>query len=439
MAGEGAPIYLGWSCLSVGASKDMFDMLIFHEDNAIIEALPCATNVKKINLHAGGLSKLIARAVANPRSMKTSGSSKERKLEHLLSHVLGKMPFFLAQFKIGSGAIFEEYLKEYTHWTYSDPDIIWSDLSMWLSPSELVDYDIITMCKIADANRLFLRGQFALHQNRDSLNWLWTDLSHMQVDNVISMMTTTQMAMKRGIPNNAIKRMIFISAEGAYSQHVFSVPGVSVLIAGRMFSDKSLKPVVWNSGDLSRCVCGVIRQCIPRQEPQFDNSYCMVRDSNHGNALPPINMQEEEVTGEDCGMNWLAEQYRHCISPKSLSSSRAVINEAILLEGKWHSNNEIVSPRLRKQVGAMFHFRVWEDDLSNKVDTQSMRPGTTCFIMYVSLADATLYVHECDPQLVKERNNAMLSKSTSKKIVYGMIYSHRKKQLEDMKELATYI
>jgi hypothetical protein len=63
MAGSGAPSYLQASCLSIAASASRFDMLIFHEDNDRIINMPCAANVKKINVHRHGLARLITDAI----------------------------------------------------------------------------------------------------------------------------------------------------------------------------------------------------------------------------------------------------------------------------------------------------------------------------------------------------------------------------------------
>ena len=77
-------------------------MLLFHEDNSIIESLPCASNVKKINVKEGGLARLISRALTKPFAETDSSiESKEKKLISQMSTVLENIPYFLAQFKIG--------------------------------------------------------------------------------------------------------------------------------------------------------------------------------------------------------------------------------------------------------------------------------------------------------------------------------------------------
>ena len=51
--------YFRWSCLSIGGSSPLVDMLVFHENNPKVHALKCAKNVIFINLYKNGLSKLL--------------------------------------------------------------------------------------------------------------------------------------------------------------------------------------------------------------------------------------------------------------------------------------------------------------------------------------------------------------------------------------------
>lgn len=86
---------MGWSCVSIGASKKLYDMLLFHEDNNLVENLPCAENVRKINLGSNGLSRLIAGAIAGTHV------SNHELIRSLLEVVLTRMPYMLAEYKIG--------------------------------------------------------------------------------------------------------------------------------------------------------------------------------------------------------------------------------------------------------------------------------------------------------------------------------------------------
>lgn len=70
-------------------------MLIFHEDNKLLLDLPCADNVVKINVHRGGLATLIAKAVAG------KDAHIMKMIKPSLHTVLQRMPYLLAEFKIG--------------------------------------------------------------------------------------------------------------------------------------------------------------------------------------------------------------------------------------------------------------------------------------------------------------------------------------------------
>ena len=69
--------YFEWSCKSVEYSKELFDMLIFHEENAELtkkmENEVCASNVKYINLGVNGFSReIVSLIMKNDKSLKVS-------------------------------------------------------------------------------------------------------------------------------------------------------------------------------------------------------------------------------------------------------------------------------------------------------------------------------------------------------------------------------
>merc|ERR1712238_149628 len=88
------------------------------------------------------------------------------------------------EFKPALGHIFRQYLEGYTHWGYSDLDIMFGDLERWITPDELIDYDIVTY-GFGDQHRVYLRGQFTIHRNDpEKINQLWREcnyLSHMDM------------------------------------------------------------------------------------------------------------------------------------------------------------------------------------------------------------------------------------------------------------------
>lgn len=63
-------------------------------------------------------------------------------------------PYKLCDFRPAYGYIFEEYLKEYTHWGYSDIDIIFGNLSKFITEDILSKYE-----------KIFTMGHMTLYKN----------------------------------------------------------------------------------------------------------------------------------------------------------------------------------------------------------------------------------------------------------------------------------
>ena len=66
------------------------------------------------------------------------------KLIHTLSTQIINLPYILVEYKPAFGHIFAEYLKDYSHWGYSDLDVVFGDMSRWIDDDEWNDYDIVT-------------------------------------------------------------------------------------------------------------------------------------------------------------------------------------------------------------------------------------------------------------------------------------------------------
>jgi hypothetical protein len=148
--------YFEWSCRSIGYSDSFYDLLVFHEGNNKLKDISCARNVKFIDLGANGFSKII---VAQILANKTSSEAIRGDLTEMLSEIISKIPRYLIEIKPIMGSLFNDYLGSYSHWSYTDPDIIWGDLSRWIDNDDYNEFDIITLAKLNDAGRLFIRGQ----------------------------------------------------------------------------------------------------------------------------------------------------------------------------------------------------------------------------------------------------------------------------------------
>jgi len=154
--------YFEWSCRSFGYSASYFDMLVFHEDNKALSDIRCPSNVKFINLGDKGLSKLIVNEILNNR---TSEDSRAELLK-ITNEIIKRCPRYLVETKPMFGTLFQKHLTKYSHWSYTDPDIIWGNLTDWVQLSDMEQYNYISYAKNMDSGRLFLRGQVASSNKR---------------------------------------------------------------------------------------------------------------------------------------------------------------------------------------------------------------------------------------------------------------------------------
>mmetsp|Transcript_16440 Transcript_16440/g.35958 ORF Transcript_16440/g.35958 Transcript_16440/m.35958 type:complete len:327 (+) Transcript_16440:83-1063(+) len=210
--------YFEWSCKTIGASSELFDMLVFHESNKRVAELQCAPNVKMIDIGPSGLSKLIIGHIF--QGFKGEQQVKDRMTE-MLRDVLLHGPRYLVEYKPMLGSLLAQHLGEYSHWSYTDPDIIWGNLSDWVEVADLQRFSYITYAKNMDAGRLFLRGQLTLHKNEAHVNNLWRNLGYLNVALVAGRIGTAHRMVEQKKSSDEIFSKNFYSCEGWYSQLVF--------------------------------------------------------------------------------------------------------------------------------------------------------------------------------------------------------------------------
>ena len=63
------------------------------------------------------------------------------------------------ELKPAYGKIFEDFLAPYSHWGFGDSDVLYGDVSAFLTPEVLEDCDALTACRCS------ITGQFALFKN----------------------------------------------------------------------------------------------------------------------------------------------------------------------------------------------------------------------------------------------------------------------------------
>lgn len=147
--------YFEWSCRSIQSSQPLVDMIVVHESNEKIKNITCASNVHFIDLGMDGLSKVIAEHLI-PNSTQ---AATRLELQKILGVVLKHSPQYLQEIKPMIGTLFASHLEGYSHWSYTDSDIIWGNLVDWIDRRDLEIYDYLSFAKTLDAARLYLRGE----------------------------------------------------------------------------------------------------------------------------------------------------------------------------------------------------------------------------------------------------------------------------------------
>lgn len=155
------------------------------------------------------------------------------KLNSMLSRQIINLPYILVEYKPAFGHIFADYLKGYSHWGYSDLDVVFGDLNRWITDDEWNDYDIVTY-GFGDQDKLYLRGQFTFHRNDAAyINQLWRGCKYL-----------SEMDVRYAHPD----KLKFESAEGCYSQAVIKKEDVRVKYAVKAFSDVSENSPIYAHG-----------------------------------------------------------------------------------------------------------------------------------------------------------------------------------------------
>jgi len=235
------PPYFPVFARTAGGSASLVDFLIFHDGSIPAHLLPPSKssadhdpyaeeyslppNVKLIDVGGiEGMAKLFLR-VADERIKSGELEMDEERLTKLVGrHIRGK-PYVLVEFKAAYGHIFEDYLKAYTHWGYSDFDVAFGNLPRWVSPDELTDYDIVTY-GYGDQDRAYLRGQFTFHKNTAKTRQIWRGCSFLsEIDKRFARAAAGE------------EKLQFESAEGCYSHVVLHRNDLTVKYAVKALND----------------------------------------------------------------------------------------------------------------------------------------------------------------------------------------------------------
>ena len=88
------------------------------------------------------------------------------KIKLKTAYAYGRRPK-VSEYRPACGVIFEDYLKDYDFWGYSDIDVVYGDIRKFITDDMLETYDIIT------AKKKYIVGHFVIYKNCDKMNRLY--------------------------------------------------------------------------------------------------------------------------------------------------------------------------------------------------------------------------------------------------------------------------
>lgn len=107
--------------------------------------------------------------ISNVQFVKTSLPALKHKIDLMLgyhAHIIS--PYKLVDFKPTYGILFNEYIKDSEWWEYFDMDLVFGNISRFLTEDLLDSYD-----------RIFTHGHLTLYRNNELVNNLWNYKYHL--------------------------------------------------------------------------------------------------------------------------------------------------------------------------------------------------------------------------------------------------------------------
>lgn len=229
------PSYFPIFLQTARGSASIIDFLIFHngqlaplinEEESTIQGFQIPINVQFINLMSmQNFTSYFMRVIDRRMEHNHITEEEKNRLSDIMSILLQKYPYILVEYKPAMGHIFKDFIFGYSHWGYSDFDIVFGDLPRWITNEELNDWDIVTY-SYGDQDRVYLRGQFTFHKNVESINNIWRKCSHL-----------SKMDLRYKLVLSGEDKLQLVSAEGCYSSAVINTKNISVKYAVKAMSD----------------------------------------------------------------------------------------------------------------------------------------------------------------------------------------------------------
>jgi len=219
---EHIPSYLNLFCIAAAGSASKVDFLLIHNGVLDSQESSCtADNVKFLSMGSiGAFTKQLTRVLDQVPTEELAIGSLDR-VARILSNYLFKYPYVLVEFKPALGHVFSEFLEGYSHWGYSDLDIVFGDLPRWITEDEWKDFDVVTY-GYGDQHRVYLRGQFTFHKNNQKTKQLWRQCKFL-----------SRMDQRFADVMEGKKNIRFESAEGCYSKAILEQNDIAVKYAAK--------------------------------------------------------------------------------------------------------------------------------------------------------------------------------------------------------------
>ncbi|KAL7560551.1 hypothetical protein ACA910_001421 [Epithemia clementina (nom. ined.)] len=280
---EQIPAYLNLFCQGAQAASHVADFFIIHNGvlSSLLEqelsattsstttssnACQSANNVMFVNLqsttHMAERLLRVVQVPPNPPNDNKDNQEKENEIERpwkipkarlqaVLTAHLSVYPYTLVEYKPAYGYIFEELLKQlyYTHWGYTDLDMVFGDLGRHIEEEEWSQYDIVTY-GFGDQQRLYVKGQFTMHRNTlASRRTWWQDCPYLsQLDDRWHRALFSSSSSDKDHHNNKNNKFQLESAEGCYSAVLLQRKDISIKYAVKAWTDVSSSDLVYSQG-----------------------------------------------------------------------------------------------------------------------------------------------------------------------------------------------
>lgn len=118
--------------------------------------------------------------------------------------------------------------------------MVFGDMPRFIERSELVEHHIVSY-SFGDADALYLRGQWTVHQNLPNVNAIWMGCDHLGRGLQSEILQKVAWVRRNEAAGRTSYHKRFVSAEGCYSHRAMLTKGIKVKVAHKQFAGLELK------------------------------------------------------------------------------------------------------------------------------------------------------------------------------------------------------